>query len=73
MKTHGIRVSVAFPPDTDTPQLAYENPFKPAEMMALEGNTKPLSADNVAHSILQQAAKGHFMIFPGTDARLFYL
>jgi len=27
----------------------------------------------VARSILQQAEKGHFMIFPGTDARLFYL
>jgi 3-dehydrosphinganine reductase len=73
MKAHGIRVSVAFPPDTDTPQLAYEIPFKPEEMKALEGNTKPLSADVVAHSILQQAEKGRFMIFPGTDARLFYL
>jgi 3-dehydrosphinganine reductase len=73
LKPHGIRVSVAFPPDTETPQLAYETPFKPEEMKALEGGTKPLSAENVAHSILQQAARGTFMIFPGTDARLFYL
>jgi 3-dehydrosphinganine reductase len=73
MKTHGIRVSVAFPPDTDTPQLAYETPFKMEEMLALEGSTKPLSADSVAHSILQQAERGHFMVFPGTDSRLFYL
>jgi hypothetical protein len=43
------------------------------EMLALEGSTKPLSADSVAHSILQQAAQGHFMVFPGTDSRLFYL
>jgi len=73
MKLRGIRVSVAFPPDTDTAQLTYEIPFKPEELKALEGNTKPLSADEVAHSILKQAEKGHFMIFPGTDARLFYL
>ena len=66
MKFHGIRVSVAFPPDTDTPQLAYETPFKPEEMKALEGGTKPLSAEKVVHSILQQAEKGRFMIFPGT-------
>jgi 3-dehydrosphinganine reductase len=73
MKSHGIRVSVAFPPDTDTPQLAYEEPFKPAETKAISGNAKALSAEKVAHSILQQAGKGHFMIFPGIDSRLFYL
>jgi 3-dehydrosphinganine reductase len=73
MKSHGIRVSVAFPPDTDTPQLAYEEPFKPAELKAISGNAKALSAEKVARSILQQAGKGYFMIFPGTDARLFYL
>jgi 3-dehydrosphinganine reductase len=73
MKPHGLRVSVAFPPDTDTPQLAYEEPFKPAETKAISGNAKALSADKVARAILQQAEKGYFMIFPGTDARLFYL
>ncbi len=73
MKPHGIRVSVAFPPDTDTPQLAYEEPFKPAETKAISGNAKALSAEKVARSILQQAEKGYFLIFPGTDSRLFYL
>jgi 3-dehydrosphinganine reductase len=73
MKPHGLRVSVAFPPDTDTPQLAYEEPFKPAETKAISGNAKALSAEKVARSILQQAEKGYFMIFPGTDSRLFYL
>jgi 3-dehydrosphinganine reductase len=73
MKPHGIRVSVAFPPDTDTPQLAYEEPFKPPETKALSGNAKALPAEKVARSILKQAEKGHFMIFPGTDSRLFYI
>lgn len=73
LKGHGIRVSVAFPPDTDTPQLEYEEPFKPVETKAISGNAKALSAEHVAGSILKQAEKGYFMIFPGTDARLFYL
>jgi 3-dehydrosphinganine reductase len=73
MKPHCIRVSVAFPPDTDTPQLAYEEPFKPSETKALSGNTKALSAEKVARSILRQAERGNFMIFPGTDSRLFYI
>ncbi|MGB8214842.1 MAG: SDR family oxidoreductase [Anaerolineales bacterium] len=73
LKPHGIRVSVAFPPDTDTPQLADEEPFKPAETKALSGNAKALSAEQVAGSILKQAEKGSYLIFPGTDARLFYL
>jgi 3-dehydrosphinganine reductase len=73
LKGHGIRVSVAFPPDTDTPQLEYEEPFKPAETKAISGNAKALSAEKVAGSILKQAERGNFMIFPGSDARLFYL
>jgi 3-dehydrosphinganine reductase len=73
MKPHGIRVSVAFPPDTDTPQLAYEAPYKPAETKAISGNAKALSSEKVAASILQQAGKGRFLIFPGTDSRLFYI
>ena len=73
MKPHGIHVSVAFPPDTETPQLAYEEPFKPAETKAISGNAKALSAEKVADAILQQAEKGRFLIFPGTDSRLFYL
>jgi 3-dehydrosphinganine reductase len=73
LKPKGIRVSVAFPPDTDTPQLAYEEPFKPAETKAISGNAKALSANLVAGSILKQAEKGYFMIFPGIDSRLFYL
>jgi len=73
MKPHGIRVAVAFPPDTDTPQLAYEEPFKPAETKAISGTAKALSAQAVAGSILKQAEAGHFLIFPGFDSRLFYL
>ena len=29
LKMQGIHLSIVFPPDTDTPQLSYENQFKP--------------------------------------------
>lgn len=43
----GIGVSVVFPPDTDTPQLAFENEFKPLETRALAGGAQVLSADEL--------------------------
>jgi 3-dehydrosphinganine reductase len=73
MKPHGIRVSVAFPPDTDTPQLAFEAPYKPAETKAISGNAKALPAEQVATAVLEQAARGRFMLFPGFDSWLFYV
>lgn len=72
LKPLGIRVSIVFPPDTDTPQLAYEAPFKPFETKALSGNAKVLPPDAVAKETLQQAARGRYIILPGTDAKLFY-
>lgn len=73
MKPYGVRVSVVFPPDTETAQLAYENQFKPAEEKAISGTTKPLSPEVVAKAILQQAERGQFLVFPGTDTKLIYL
>ena len=73
MKPHGIRVSVAFPPDTDTPQLAFEAPYKPAETKAISGTAKALQAEQVATAILEQAARGRFMLFPGFDSWFFYV
>ena len=38
LKPLGIQVSIVFPPDTETPQLRYENQFKPAVTKALAGS-----------------------------------
>lgn len=73
MKPLGIRVSVAFPPDTDTPQLAYENQYKPPETKAISGTAHALSAEKVAQAILRQAESGRFLIFPGWESRLIYI
>lgn len=72
MKPHGIRVSIVFPPDTDTPQLAYETPFKPPETKIISGNAKVMSAEAVAAAILRGVQKNRYIILPGFDVWLFY-
>ena len=72
VKPLGVRVSIAFPPDTDTPQLAYENEFKPPETKALSGNAGVLSPQAVADEILRGVARGRYVILPGLEAKLFY-
>jgi 3-dehydrosphinganine reductase len=70
LRPHGIGVSVCFPPDTDTPQLAEEDRTKPPETRALAGNAAVLSADEVAAALLDGVARGRFWIVPGRRARL---
>jgi len=72
MKPHGIRVTIAFPPDTDTPQLAYEEPLKPAETRALSSSAGKLSAETVAEAILGGMRRGRYAIVPGSENRFLY-
>lgn len=73
LKPEGVRVSLAFPPDTDTPQLVYEDQFKPSETRALAGTVKAMSADAVASAILKGVQKNKYLILPGETAFLFRL
>ncbi len=66
---HGIAVSVCMPPDTDTPQLAFENQYKPKETKAIAGTVKALSADQVAAAIKSGIADGSFEIFADFGSR----
>jgi 3-dehydrosphinganine reductase len=67
---YGIHVGCVCPPDTDTPQLAYENQFKPDETRAISGTIKPLSADRVAASIIRGIERHEFLILPDWRSRL---
>lgn len=64
----GIKVSVCLPPDTDTPQLAFENQYKPKETRAIAGTVKTMGADAVADAMLRGMAAGTYEIVPGFDA-----
>jgi 3-dehydrosphinganine reductase len=72
LKPHGVRVSIAFPPDTDTPQLAYEEPIKPFETKVLASASKVFSADTVAADILRGVERNRYIILTGTESKLFY-
>ena len=72
LKLKGIRVSILYPPDTDTPQLAWENQYKPKETRAISGTAKPISPDWVARQTLKDAARGKYAIVPGFEAKLMY-
>lgn len=73
MRPYGIGVSVVYPSDTDTPQLAYENRFKPPETKALGSMASALSADQVAQAILKGVIRRRFVIVPGLESKFWYL
>ncbi len=70
LSREGVRVSVVFPPDTDTPQLKAENRTKPAETFAIAGKARVMTADAVAKAILDGVKRGSFSITPGLEMGL---
>lgn len=72
MKPKGIGVSIVYPPDVDTPQLEYEEQFKPLETKALAGNAGLMSPSVVAEEIIKGIEKGRFLILPGTESKILY-
>lgn len=73
-KPFGIQISVAYPSDTETPQLEYENKHKPPILKALvDSSTTPVPADVVAKNILKGVMRNRYIILPTTDALLLYI
>jgi 3-dehydrosphinganine reductase len=72
MKPVGIQVSIVFPPDTDTPQLEYENQYKPPETKAISGNAGIKSAEEVADEIVNQVERGRYVIMTGFESKFWY-
>lgn len=61
----GVSVTVATPPDTDTPQLAYEGALRPKAIAPFAGSGRPLSAEVVARHMIRTAERGGFLSAPG--------
>lgn len=72
VKPLGLHVSLVFPPDTDTPQLAYENTIKPFETREIAGNAGMLAPEKVAQEILTGVQRGRYTIVPGLENKVFY-
>jgi 3-dehydrosphinganine reductase len=65
LKPKGIRISVLFPPDTDTPGFEIENQSKPPETAMMSANIKLMSAGAVAEEFVDGLLKGKYFIMPG--------
>lgn len=72
MKPKGILVSVVYPPDTDTPQLAWEDQFKPFETRVIAGSDHPLPADKVAADVIKAIRRDKVNIVPGGEAKFLF-
>lgn len=70
LKPHNIGVTVCYPPDTDTPQHDWEQPYLPAETIAQAGTAGLLSPEFVAECLIQGIRKGQMQVVPGLQASL---
>lgn len=70
LKPHGVHVGCVFPPDVDTPQLADENRYKPAETAAISGTIKPLTADAVAAAVVAGIERRQANVYPDRQTAL---
>lgn len=69
LKFKNIHVSLLCPPDTDTPQLREENKIKPPETFAVADSVKPMTAEQVATSLIKGMKKKKFLIIPGFEGK----
>lgn len=70
LKTAGLDISIVYPPDTDTPQLAAENQTKPLETKLIAQSAQIMTAEKVASEILQGITRKAFVITPGLEMSL---
>lgn len=65
----GISVTLACPPDTDTPQLVEEQRTKPALTRRISSTAGVWSAEAVASAMIDAALKRRFLVGPGWAIR----
>lgn len=70
LRSHGIKVAVLCPPDTDTPGFAAENKTKPEETKEASKGAKLMSPDEVARQLISGLKKGRYMIIPGFEGKI---
>ena len=67
---HGVHVGCCYPPDTDTPQLAWEDQFKPDETRAISATFKAIQPEQVADCIVTGIERERFALMPDLGSRL---
>jgi 3-dehydrosphinganine reductase len=72
LKPLGIDVSIVYPPDTDTPQLAFERSLIPEITRKINEGGGILSPERVADEIIKGIEKKKFVIIPGFEGKVIY-
>ena len=72
LRLQGIQVSIVYPLDVDTPQLAAEVPLRPPETQALCEGLPVLSPEYVAAVILRGVSRGQYVIVPNLVGKTLY-
>ncbi|XP_005103655.1 3-ketodihydrosphingosine reductase [Aplysia californica] len=67
VKPYNVHLTLAFPPDTNTPGFAEEQKSKPEETRLISETSGLFSADNVANIILADTVRGRFFSSMGLD------
>ena len=70
VKNDGIKISIIYPPDTDTPLLKYERAHTLPESMALSKNIQVVSAERVAKIYMEGLQKNKFEIYCDFNSRM---
>lgn len=71
LKPLGIGVSIVYPTDTDTPQLAQENKTKPAATKEIADTANLWQPEDVARVVVRGLRRHQFEITPGLEMTLF--
>uniref|UniRef100_A0AAY4AZJ5 3-dehydrosphinganine reductase n=1 Tax=Denticeps clupeoides TaxID=299321 RepID=A0AAY4AZJ5_9TELE len=67
MKPYNVYITVAYPPDTDTPALAEENKTKPLETKLISETSGVYQPEQVAKIVVKDAVNGNFCSSVGPD------
>ena len=72
LKPRGIRVTLAMPPDTDTPALAREKQIRPKELDIISSTGTVYKPEQVARDILWGVEHNRYIVITGMDTVFFY-
>ncbi|CAG9768201.1 unnamed protein product [Ceutorhynchus assimilis] len=67
LKLYNVSVTLALPPDTDTPGFETENKSKPKETKLLSESGGLLAPEAVAQKLMDDALRGHFFSHVGLE------
>ncbi len=73
LKPHNIKISIVYPPDTNTPGLTTENEGKPPECAMMSETGGLLEPEEVSEYVINKLLKNKFHISPGNAKPIRYV